>query len=133
MRQLLAPVALVAALLSPRSLPHHAVAAIPAADSLGRQAIEIFHLSLRGAAEFTLPQSVELILSSDANGYRGYVLSGAHSTLLEAVAVQGDTLRAGLSTSAGQAKLFLDLATDGLGGTITVAGRVLKVSGERIF
>jgi hypothetical protein len=132
MRQLLAPVALVAALLSPRSLPHHAVAAIPAADSLGRQAIEIFHLSLRGAAESTIPQSVELILSSDANGYRGYVLSGAHSTLLEAVAIQGDTLRAGLS-SAGQAKLLLDLATDVLGGTLTVEGRVLKISGERIF
>jgi hypothetical protein len=134
MRPILAPVALVTALLSsPSHPPVPGAAPTSVTDSVAVQSIELYRVSLRGSAGASASQSLELVLSTDATGYHGYVISNTHSTLLDSVSVEGNTLRAGLSTSSGRAELFVNRTPDGLRGTLTVMGRALDVTGERIL
>ena len=131
MFQLIAPITLVATLLSAPRLPlavtHTAAAPVTARPS----SVEIYQLSLVGRGGGAALQNLVLVIQADENAYTGFVLSNARSTQLDSVVVHGEVLHAALPTTGGPGELTLTISAGGVQGTLTVHGNAIAVSGER--
>ena len=131
MSQLIAPLAFVAALLSPPG--HPTPAAHTSAVTVARHAapLEIYQLTVRGPGPNEFAQSMILVIHSNDKGYSGYVLTNAHAVELDAILIDGDAVHATLRTTRGEGELTLNRSAMGIQGTLTVRGRTLAVTGER--
>jgi hypothetical protein len=129
--QLIAPITLIATLLSaplsPLPVTHTAAASVFARPST----VEIYQLSLVGPGGGAALQNLVLVLRADENAYTGFVLSNARSTRLDSVVVRGEVLHAALPTTGGPGELTLTISASGVQGTLTVHGNAIAVSGER--
>jgi hypothetical protein len=126
-RRLLVPALLaVAALTAPATAtaltPHDSVRATA-------RAAGIYRLTL--TAKNRPEKSVHLVIREIAHGMDGVLLSDENESWLSAVRVDGDTLRATVSTSEGEGEIML-LVTDTLvSGTLTVGHQQIAIRGER--
>ena len=131
MFQLIAPITLVATLLSAPRLPLAVTHTIAAPVTARPSSVEIYQLSLVGRGGGAALQNLVLVIQADENAYTGFVLSNARSTQLDSVVVHGEVLHAALPTTGGRAELTLTISAGGVQGTLTVHGNAIAVSGER--
>jgi len=78
-------------------------------------------------------KTADLVVEQTADGYVGYVLTNESETPLTNIAIQGDTLRAHVTTSAGDGELVLRITDAGITGTLKLPMKTLTVSGERAY
>jgi hypothetical protein len=132
--QLIAPITLVATLLSAPRLPLAVTHTIAAPVTARPSSVEIYQLSLvgpGGGGGGAALQNLVLVIQADENAYTGFVLSNARSTQLDSVVVHGEVLHAALPTTGGPGELTLTISAGGVQGTLTVHGNAIAVSGER--
>jgi hypothetical protein len=129
--QLIAPITLVATLLSAPLLPLPATHTVAAPVTARPSSVEIYQLSPVGPGGGAALQNLVLVIQADENAYTGFVLSNARSTQLDSVVVHGEVLHAALRTTGGPGELTLTISAGGVQGTLTVHGNAIAVSGER--
>lgn len=88
----------------------------------------LYSLSLAGTAG---EQRVDLVVEQTQNGFTALLLTPTHETWLSNVKFDGRRLTGTALTSAGRGTVVLDVTDARVRGTLTVAGRVLAISGSR--
>ncbi len=100
------------------------------AASVNAQITGLYNLTLVGV-KTRAEQRVDLRLEQGLEGYSAVLLTDSQWVELEEVRLEGETLHARASTSAGRAELTLRVTLDGVSGTMRIGKHTITVKGER--
>jgi hypothetical protein len=82
------------------------------------------------SAEHRKAKTVHLVVRVDEMGISGVMLDGDAEVELTNFHIEGTTLKGGVLTSEGHGELEIDVADGAVRGTLTVAGKELKIDGD---